>query len=160
MNITLSPESADTLSRVEGMKTGHVGPTMVRGSQKMPDDLRQNTGQNQEDDASNKKKTTKKKKKNAEPEPKPETKILKKKKKKDSHCIDLEYGPEAFARKNEGRHASIRSMLQEVLRLDEQAFRTSPLFEKDGKCRLKFDGSERVTLTMVLDNASATFHEM
>ena len=39
LNVHLTEASADALARVEEMRRWHVGPTMVRGAAKLPDDL-------------------------------------------------------------------------------------------------------------------------
>lgn len=144
MEIVLSEASAEALNRVEGMRRWHVGPTMTRGSKNNPDDLPKAMSTDKQDAKPKAKAATRSK----------FSKLSSKKSKKQKKAaqadapVDLDFGETAFGRKNPGRFASMRAMVEEILRLDEQAYGSIPLFTKDGgQCRMKFEGSHLVTLT-------------
>ena len=144
----LSEESADSLARVEGMKKWHVGPTMVRGSKavgELPKARAKAAPQVQRHHPQDGEERQKK----AE---KPE--------KTEEAAVCLEFGSDTFSRKSKVRTAAIRGMMEEILRLDEQAWATSPLFTPEGHCRMKFEGAHLITQNMVVEHCVEALDSM
>ena len=145
MKIVLSDAAADALSRVQSMKQWRVGPTMTRGSNKALDEL-----------PIPPKLEPKKRKAKAAAKP-----CAKEKKAKPSEAaVSLEMAPDVFARKNSTRPQACRNFMEELLRIDKAAYESIPLFDANGFCRMKFEGAEKVTLTDVVNNASAALANM
>ena len=151
VQITLTEESGDVLSRVQGMKQWRVGPTMVRGSNKLLDDLPKAETLPPK---KRKQKDVEEKSKVKEPKGKSKTK------KNNDDVVDLDLGPDKLSRTNKGRSTTIRFMMEEILRLDETAFSSIPLFHKEGACRMKFTGAEHMTRERLLAGASDAFDAM
>ena len=86
----------------------------------------------------------------------------KKKSDKSAHveAVNLDFSAETFARKKPGREKSIGAMFEEILRLDEQAFGTSPLFSADGTCRMSFEGSHLIKQDRIVELACETMDNM
>ena len=151
VQITLSDASTDVLSRVEGMRKWHVGPTMLRGSQKSLDDLpKVKAKQDSNTDGKQNKKDMKDKK-------------LKKQKTKTlpaETSVPLDITVETLSRGNPLRHDAIKNLLREIFHLDTQLFGQSPLFDGNGKCRMKFIGADQVSINQILDQSSLAFETM
>ena len=148
MVIKLTAASSDALAKVDGMKQWRVGPTMVRGSNRALDELPAAV-----QPGNKKRKTTPSAKKAAK-----ENKDTKKPKKALPEKLDL--GLDDFHRKSKTRAASVVSFLEELLRIDEEAFGSIPLFNKDGILRMSMDGAQHVKLQEMLENADECFLDM
>ena len=75
-------------------------------------------------------------------------------------AVNLDFSAETFARKKPGREKSIGAMIDEILRLDEQAFGSIPLFAPDGTCRMSFEGAHLVKQDRVVALACETLDDM
>ena len=124
---------------------------MVRGSNKLLDELPKATSL-----PAKKRKKPDVEEKSKVKEPKSKSKV----KKKNDDAFELDFGPDSLSRVNKGRSTNIRLMMEEILRLDETAFSSIPLFDKGGGCRMKFAGAENMTRERFLEGASDALDAM
>lgn len=139
------------------MKQWRVGPTMIRGSNRLLDELPVAARTSKKRKATSSK-NIEQSKENPKDEKAAKTKTKKKKDKADPLNLDL--GPDTLNRKNKERPQACRSFFEELLRLDQAAFQSSPLFTQHGVCRLKFAGADQLTLNEALDNVADAFLTM
>ena len=125
MNITLTKESAEALTKVEDVELWTVGHTMVRGSN------RALGGSGNVDFSGQKKSGT---------VPKPKAK--RKRKVEEVEEQQEPMNADLFRRSAPGR-AAIQRALDEINVKDQAMFQKTPMFDLEGKCRLKLEGASQ-----------------
>ena len=68
-------------------------------------------------------------------------------------------GPSSFRRTPAGREV-IKSQMEELMALDQAAFPGSPAFSLEGKCRMKFNGADKVMWKDLLEASGRAFESM
>lgn len=148
MKIKLTPESAEVLSRVEGLQRWCVDPTMTRGSKKEKDSITaKETGLPK---VTKESKSTKKK-----PGIVHASNPFKKKKIKAPKVKKLETSEISAAtiRRTVAGREAIKVLMEKLFESDCNAFGSAPAFSSDGTCRMKFEGAEKFTWDGILSVA-------
>lgn len=147
VKVVLTEECCSVLEKIPEMRRWQVQPTMTRGAK-----------------AAAKKLEIKAVKPKSKPGPlKPAVKkhrIKEKKLKPVITCQDsVEITASMFRRTPQGRER-IKMTMEDLLKLDQKAFPKCPVFDEEGTCRMKFQGSDRFNWAGVLDNAGSAFEHM
>ena len=168
MKVVISEESADVLTRVEGMKRWSVAPTMTRGAKKLGAAASKASVQDMKIKPSSpaKKQKSKDKTKDSKQKDKKQkdkTKVAKKIKKTKAPKVLLletdEPTPASFRRNNDGR-AAVLSMMETLNDLDQKMFSRAPAFGQDGHCRLNFPDAKEFTWDEIKQHAVRTMEFM
>lgn len=140
MEIKLSAESGDVLTRVEGMKRWHVMPTMTRGSKQAQKGVPRPKADHVHDAETSKAKRQKKNPVKA-------------------NLLHVDIGAEHITRSQSGAE-TIRTIMTEIQRLDESIYSAAKMFEDNGTCRMKFEGASLMNWETILEKSPEAFSAM
>ena len=158
--VKLSEESGNVLAKLEGIKRWRVQPTMVRGAKKagtgsMKFAFKRFGARRRRKDVGKKDGKKKVSKHNVKKHEKQED-AEKGKSKSKGHIPEIkapdELGPQDIRRTPEGRKA-ICSIMEHIYEIDLQEFSSAPVFDSEGKCRMKFPNADSFSWPELL-NAS------
>ena len=169
VSLVLSESSGELLSKVDGVKRWRVQPTMVRGWKKtnavplhvgkgIKSKLRRSKRVAQSRKAKGSK-TQKEQKEQKEDGNASQTQN----KKKSGHIPQVKTAADVTAddiRRSVDGHEAIRMVVQDIYEIDLKSFPSNPVFDAQGRCRMKFEGASSYTWSEVLQASPEAFEAM
>ena len=152
VRIILSPASADMLDKIPGVSKWGVAPPMTRGSKACKSGAASLKKLHAPVAAASKPKVRRVRKGTLKVK-----KTVTKAAEPTLEAADV--GPSSFRRTQAGREI-IKSQMEELMALDQKAFENSPAFTMEGKCRMKFDGADKVMWKDLLEASGRAFEHM